>query len=54
MFEMPSEMKTGTEESYKTGKELRKCKNVSTQNVDNNSCTQTKYQNSFWTVLVLL
>jgi hypothetical protein len=46
-FEMPSEMKTGTAQSCRSGKELRKCKHVETLNVDNNSSTPTKGHNVF-------
>jgi len=47
MLAMPSEMKTGAGESYRTVKKLRKCKHVATKNVDNNSSTAQKYHNSF-------
>jgi hypothetical protein len=46
-FEMPSEMENGTAQSCRSGKELRKCKRVETQNVDNNSSTPPKYHNFF-------
>jgi len=42
MLEMPSEMKPGNAQSYRTGKLLRECKHVATQNVDSNSSTPPK------------
>jgi len=46
-IEMSSENKNVTAQSYRSEKELRKCKHVETQNVDNNSSTPPKYHNSF-------
>jgi len=45
MLEMPSEMKTGTVQSCRNGKELMKCKHFATQNVGNISSTKTNTTN---------